>query len=85
MLGYPRPMQYSVAWECESSRMKPGAIDREALIRKGVEEWRLLLQVDWDENAGIEWIAAGRAYYMMRQQDLESGIFNHVCYVLQCT
>ena len=91
MLGYPSPLQYAVAWDCERVRVGYWEADREKrkalepVIRQQVEEWELLLQVDCDPHAGIEWIGSGCLYYMIRRHDLESRRFGEVWCVLQTT
>jgi uncharacterized protein YwqG len=91
MLGYPSPMQYAVAWDCERAQVDFWKTDREKrkalepLIRERVEEWELLLQVDWDPHAGMEWPGDGRIYYMIRRQDLGMRRFDKVWFVLQST
>jgi uncharacterized protein YwqG len=91
MLGYPSPLQYAVAWDCERAQVGFWEADRERrkilepLIREHVEEWELLLQVDWDPHASMEWPGDGRIYYMIRRQDLETRRFDKAWFVLQST
>ncbi len=91
MLGYPNSMQYAVALDCERAQLdfwKANREQRKALephIREHVDEWELLLQVDWDTHAGMDWPGAGRIYYMIRRQDLKLCHFNKAWFVLQST
>jgi uncharacterized protein YwqG len=91
MLGYPSPLQNAVAWDCERARVGYWEAEkekREALepvIREHIEEWELLLQVDCDPHAGIEWMGSGCLYYMIRREDLASFRFGEAWCVLQTT
>jgi uncharacterized protein YwqG len=91
MLGYPNPMQSAVALDCERAQLDFWKASRERrktlepLIREHVEEWELLLQVDGDTHAGMNWPGAGRIYYMMRRQDLKLCQFSQAWFVLQST
>lgn len=91
ILGYPNPIQTPVAWDCERARHdywklskeKQRAIDSK--IRQGVDDWELLLQVDEDQNARMEWPLSGRIYYMIRRQGLGNRRFDLAWFILQCT
>jgi uncharacterized protein YwqG len=91
MLGYPQPMQFEVAWDCERAQVGYWEADKEKrrelepFIREQVEQWELLLQVDYDTHTGMDWIGSGRIYYMIRRQDLEQRQFNQAWFVLQST
>ena len=52
-------------------------------LRRGASEWRLLLQIDTDEDVGWMWGDSGRVYYWIREQDLRAGRFEKVWSVLQ--
>jgi uncharacterized protein YwqG len=54
-------------------------------LRSGAADWRLLLQVDSEEHAGMVWGDAGRLYYWMRTQDLVARRFDQAWLVLQCS
>jgi uncharacterized protein YwqG len=68
LLGYANAIQGRMEAECV-----PGAHD-----------WRLLLQVDSDANAGMMWGDAGRVYFWIRDEDLRAARFDRTCAVLQC-
>jgi uncharacterized protein YwqG len=57
---------------------------RAAQLRAGAASWRLLLQVDTDDDLGWMWGDAGRLYYAMRQEDLMARDFGRAWMVLQC-
>lgn len=48
-------------------------------------EWRLLLQIDCDEAASIDWVGTGRIYFWIREQDLQQQVFDHVMCIVQNT
>jgi uncharacterized protein YwqG len=54
-------------------------------LAKGVAEWRLLLQVDSDEDREMFWGDDGRIYYWIREDDLRRRIFDAAWLILQCT
>ena len=41
----------------------------------GIDDWRLLLQLGDDANAGMQWNDNGCIYYWIRQHDLQVGRF----------
>jgi uncharacterized protein YwqG len=47
-------------------------------------EWRLLFQLDSDEDAGMQWGDVGRLYFWVREADAKNGDFSGVWMVLQC-
>lgn len=49
------------------------------------QKWRLLLQLDSDDNAGWMWGDAGILYFWIRDSDLARGHFEDVWMVMQCS
>jgi uncharacterized protein YwqG len=51
----------------------------------GAADWRLLLQVDSEDRAGMMWGDGGRIYFMVHKDDLLRRCFDKVVLILQCT
>lgn len=47
-------------------------------------EWRLLWQLDSDDDAGFMWGDVGRIYLLARDEDLRAGRFDRAWLVMQC-
>lgn len=92
MLGYPDPVQNEMQMECQlvSNGIYCGDADghndpRVDALRPGATDWRLLLQVDSEEDrAGMMWGDVGRLYFWIREQDLRRQDFDGVWCILQC-
>jgi uncharacterized protein YwqG len=50
----------------------------------GAADWKLLLQVDSEERAGMMWGDMGRLYFMIHKGDLQHRRFDDVWLILQC-
>jgi uncharacterized protein YwqG len=68
VLGYPHQVQGALQAYCPSRS----------------SDWRLLLQLDSDRNAGVGWGDAGALYFMIRQDDLAAARFDNTYFVEQC-
>lgn len=55
-----------------------------AFERTARDSWRLLLQVDSDEAAGMMWGDAGMLYFWIRDDDLAARRFERVWCVMEC-
>lgn len=90
LLGHPDPIQGDMTIECQiaSSGVEYDEwmqqTQRVAEAEPGFVDWRLLLQVDSSEAAGMMWGDVGRLYYWIRAQDLAAQRFDRVWLVLQC-
>lgn len=65
----------------------PEADERDPRIDKlmpGAANWRLLLQLDTDDEAGMMWGDMGKLYFWIEQEALAKGDFSRVWMVLQC-
>ena len=91
MFGHPDSIQDDMQLECQLVTNglycgDPSGYDdpRTASLEKGKYDWRLLLQIDSDENLNTVWGDDGRIYYWIRDQDLKEGNFDNTWLLLQC-
>lgn len=57
---------------------------RAVRLSEGAGAWRLLLQLDTDDDLGWMWGDVGRLYYTIRNDDLATGDFGRCWMQLQC-
>lgn len=57
---------------------------RAATLRAGAADWRLLLQLDSDDDLGTMWGDVGTLYFWIREQDARAQRFENTWLVLQC-
>jgi uncharacterized protein YwqG len=57
---------------------------RAAALRAGAADWRLLLQLDSDDDLGTMWGDLGTLYFWIREQDARAPRFESTWLVLQC-
>lgn len=72
--GFPTPVQDD-GMELQCQGLAPGG---------QLEDWRLLLQLDTDDAAGMMWGDVGSLYFWVREQDARAGDFSKVWMILQC-
>lgn len=53
-------------------------------LEAGVKDWRLLLQIDSDDDAHMMWGDSGRLYFWVREDEARKGDFSGAWMVLQC-
>lgn len=90
--GFPSPIQNdTMELECQlaSNGVGMGGPDgyrskAAKVLAGGAADWRLLLQLDSDYEAGMEWGDSGCLYAWIREQDARAGNFSRVWFVLQC-
>jgi uncharacterized protein YwqG len=58
---------------------------RRATLASGTLEWRLLLQIDTDDDARMMWGDCGTIYYWIREEDLRACDFDKCWLILQCS
>ena len=91
MLGHPDQVQGEMQLECQLASNgiyvgtpKGYADPRRTALEAGADDWRLLLQIDSDDNLGVMWGDCGRVYFWIKEQDLKRQDFDNVWLVLQC-
>ena len=91
-LGYPQPVQGDMQLECQlvsnglycgdpSGYNNPKALE----LSKGATEWKLLFQLDTDENTKMIWGDVGRLYFLLRENYFVEKKFGESWMVLQCS
>jgi uncharacterized protein YwqG len=92
LLGYPDPVQGDMQLECQlvSHGLYCGDVSgyrdpRRKELERGVQAWRLLLQLDSDDEANMMWGDCGRLYFWIHEDALEARDFDKVWMVLQCS
>lgn len=90
-LGHPRPVQNEMQLECQlvthglNCGDSSGYEDpRRAALEKGAMDWRLLLQIDSDDDASMMWGDLGMVYFWIRADDLRRCDFDKTWSILQC-
>jgi uncharacterized protein YwqG len=90
LLGHAEQWQGDMQLDCQlvSNGLSVGAPDwhagpRRDALEPGVSDWRLLLQVDTDDNAGMQWGDLGSLYYWIKGSSLESRSFEDAWLFLQ--
>jgi uncharacterized protein YwqG len=90
--GYPAPEQSdAMELECQlaSNGVSCGDVGTEndprfVELSPGAADWRLLLQLDSDDDLGVMWGDLGRIYFFVREEDARAGRFQDAWLVLQC-
>jgi uncharacterized protein YwqG len=92
VLGNPSPIQGEMQLECQlvSHGLDCGdgtayGDPRAKELAPGAADWRLLLQVDSSDDAGMMWGDVGMVYFWIREQDLRDRRFDQVWAVMQCS
>jgi len=91
--GFPNPIQNdTMELECQlvSNGLYCGDLSgyedaRAAELAKGAGEWRLLLQLDSEDEIGEMWGDCGFIYFWIRESDARAGRFDKAWLVLQCS
>ncbi|TWU00020.1 hypothetical protein Pla108_09630 [Botrimarina colliarenosi] len=91
LLGLPSEIQNPMELECQlaSNGLYVGDASgyqdiRAKALEEGATDWRLLFQMDSDDDAGIMWGDGGMIYYWIRKQDLAAKRFEKSWLILQC-
>lgn len=82
--GYPGPIQWDqMEDECEQAMR--GLAGQEGGNPTSPADWRLLLQLDTDDDAAMAWVDGGRLYFWIREADARAGDFSRTWTILQTT
>ncbi len=84
--GYASEIQSAqMELECEfrSRSVTPNYWQVPPAVAKGAEDWRLLLQVDSDDELAMNWIDTGRLYIFVRERDARKGDFSRTATIIQ--
>ncbi|MBL9213586.1 MAG: DUF1963 domain-containing protein [Opitutaceae bacterium] len=92
MLGYPSPVQNAdMELECQlaSNGIYVGNPEgyqdpRVPELKLGADEWKLLLQLDSDDDTGWMWGDVGTLYFWVRESDARRCDFTKVWMIFQC-
>ena len=92
LLGHPSPIQGDMQLECQlvSNGLYCGdasgyADPRAESLKAGARHWRLLMQIDTDDDAGMMWGDCGRLYFWMTEDSLRRRAFDECWRILQCS
>lgn len=80
-MNLQQPVESEVAWGVLGGDSQ--AIDMDAAAREA-SRWRLLFQVDSDDNLNMMWGDAGALYWLARTEDLDAGDISHYSFTWQC-
>ena len=88
LLGHPDTIQDDMRGQCALvtngiNVETDGDNPRAAALMKDAVNWRLLLQVDSDPNAGMKWASSGMVYYWIEADALKAGQFDKTWLILQ--
>jgi uncharacterized protein YwqG len=95
LLGHPQLVQNPMERECQfasngiycgGASYQSHEAERIQRLEAGAADWRLLLQIDTDEDGpGWMWGDVGRIYFWVKQQDLAALRFTDVWLIFQCS
>jgi uncharacterized protein YwqG len=75
LLGHPYQIQGDLLWECEQDTGQSNE----------TTDWRLLFQIDTDDDANMMWGDTGILYFYISQQALAARDFSQVHLIMQCS
>jgi len=87
--GFPQPVQGDqMELECqtvtEGIHLGGEGSKKHERMTSNAADWRLLLQLDTDNDAGMMWGDTGMLYFWIREQDARAGDFSRIWMILQC-
>lgn len=85
LLGNPDTIQDDMRQQCQlvTHNVKDTDDAKASELAKTANEWQLLLQIDSDSEANMEWGNNGMIYYWMRASDLHEKHFENSWLILQ--
>ena len=85
LLGHADEIQDDMHLQCQllSHGLADEQDPRAAALAAEALNWQLLLQVDSDDAAGMQWGSAGRLYFYIEQAALQARRFDNVWMVMQ--
>ncbi len=90
--GFADPIQGDMELECQlvSNGLYCGDSSgyndpRAKTLSEAASEWRLLLQLDSDDDLSVMWGDCGRLYFWIREDDAKARRFANAWVILQCT
>jgi uncharacterized protein YwqG len=91
LLGHPSEVQGDMHLECQLVSHglycgdETGYTDpQSAELESGALEWKLLFQLDTDDDPNMMWGDMGMLYFWIQEHDLEAREFDKVWMILQC-
>jgi uncharacterized protein YwqG len=91
LLGDPDEIQNEMQRECallaegiDSSTLNILTDSRAQALKAAATQWRLLMQIDSDDEAGTMWGDTGMLYFWIREDDLRERRFDRVWMIMQC-
>jgi uncharacterized protein YwqG len=85
LLGHPDTLQDDMHLECQLASHGVASPDdvRAAQLTAGAADWRLLLQVDTDDQTAMRWASTGTLYYWITAAALQAGRLSDVWVIVQ--
>ncbi|HKB48759.1 MAG TPA: YwqG family protein, partial [Ktedonobacterales bacterium] len=85
LLGHADVIQDDMHLQCQllSHGIQDDQDPRAATLAAGALNWQLLLQVDSDDSAAMQWGSAGRLYFWIEREALQARRFDNVWMVMQ--
>jgi uncharacterized protein YwqG len=91
LLGYPDEIQGEMEWDCAltthgiSCGSPAGYNSAQAIaLKESAQDWRLLFQLDSEDDADMMWGDSGRLYFWIQKADLAAKRFDRCWMILQC-
>ena len=95
LLGHPQLIQNPMERDCQfasngiycgGASYQSHEVEHLQRLEAGVADWRLLLQIDTDDDGpGWMWGDCGRIYFWIKKQDLAARQFADAWLILQCS